>query len=87
MQKINNEKIKIQKLKIVLTSVGPSPKLAHRLRSEIVRHGPPICNLRVVLLLQHRIHLRHLLLLLKLPLYHILHVSVKRVLDLTSVDF
>ena len=72
--------------KIQGTSVGSSPKLACGLWSRIVSQGPPVGHLRVVLLLQQRIHLRHLLMLLKLPLCRILHVSVKHILDLTSAD-
>ena len=63
------------------------PKLGHSLWSRIVSHGPPICHLHVVLLLQHRVHLCHLLLLLKQPLGCVLHMGVKCVLYLTSADF
>ena len=65
---------------------GSSPKLAHGLWSEIVSHGPPVGHLRVVLLLQHRVHLRLLLLLLKLLLGCILHMSVKSILNFTCAD-
>ena len=60
--------------------------LAHRLWSGIISHGPPIDHLYVMLLLQHRVHLCHLLLLLKLPLGRILHMSVEYILNFTCVD-
>ena len=66
--------------------MGVLPKLAHGQWSGVVPHGPPVVHLRIVLLLQQRVHLRHLLLLL-MPLGRILHVSMNRVLDLTSADF
>ena len=81
------QKLKYGKYKIVLTPTGSSPKLARRLWSGIVPHGPPIGHLRVVVLLQYRVQMHHLLLLLKLPLRRILHMGVKCVLYLTGADF
>ena len=68
------------------TSTGVLPKLGHGLLSRIVSHGPSIGHLRVVLLLQQCIHLCYLLLLLKLPLGRILHMSVKCILNFTCAD-
>ena len=67
--------------------MGVLPKLAHGQWSGVVPHGPPVVHLRIVLLLQQRVHLRQLLLLLKLPLGCILHMCVKSILNLTCVDF
>jgi len=77
MQEIKRYKVPLQ---------GFSPKLARVLWFGIGSHGPSIGHLLIVLLLQQRVHLLHLLLLLKLPLGCILHVSVKRILYLTCVD-
>ena len=65
---MNNTKIKIQKIKDTTYSVGVFPKLARRLWFGIVSHEPLIDRLCVVLLLQYHVHLRHLLLLLLMPL-------------------
>ena len=81
MHKIN---IKNKRYKLPLRR--RSPKLARGLWSGIVSHGPPAGHLRVVLLLQQRVHLCHLLLVLKLPLGCILHMSVKCVLYFTYAD-
>ena len=81
------QKFKIQKNKrYKLPLRGSSPKLAHGIWSGIVSHGPPIGHLRVFLLLQQRVYLHLLLLLLKMPLGCILHMSVKCILNFTSVD-
>ena len=80
-------KLKIRKNKRYKVALrGSSPKLAPGLWSEIVSHGPPVGHLRVVLLLQQCVHLRHLLLLLKLLLGCILHMSVKSILNFTCAD-
>ena len=65
--------------------LGSSPKLARGLWSGIVSQGSPVSHLCVVLLLQQLVYLCHLL-LLQPPLYRILRVSVKRILDLTCAD-
>ena len=82
MRKFKNVKNKRYKLPLWRSS----PKLAHGLWSGIVSHGLPVGHLHIMLLLQQRVHLLHLLLLLKLPLGCILHMSVQRILDLTCAD-
>jgi hypothetical protein len=77
----------VKNKKIQGTFAGSSPKLAPGLWSRIVSHGPPIGHLLGMLLFQQCVHLRHLLLLLKLPLGRILHMSVKCILDFTYADF
>ena len=87
MQKINKVKIKMWKIKrLYLPLWGPSPSL-------LVAYGLGLLHVSLVgrllfsLLLSHCIHLCHLLLLLLMPLGRILHVSIKCVLNLISVDF
>jgi hypothetical protein len=72
------------------TCVEPSPKLAQGLQSWIVPMVLPKGHLLVMLLLQQGIDLRHLLLLVLLPLLLLLlpirrrlHVSVQCVLHFT----
>ena len=86
MQKTNNAKIKVQKIKdTTYLCGGSSPSL-------LVAYGLGLLHVSLVgrllfsLLLSHRIHLCHLLLLLLMPLGRILHVSIKCVLNLTSAD-
>ena len=49
-------------------------------------YGPGLYPMDHVMLLQQHVHLGHLWLLLKLPIGHILHMSVKCILYFTYVD-
>ena len=81
MQKIN---VKFQKIQG--TSAGSSPNLAQDLWFGIVSQGPPVGCLCFLLLPQQRVDVDELLLLLLVPLCHILHVSVKCILNLTCTE-
>ena len=88
MQKLDNAKIKMWKIKrYYLPLLGSSPKLARLLWSGVVPHVLPIGRLCVMMLLQHRIQLSHLLLLLLMPMCRILQMSIKCILNLTGADF